>query len=84
MINFYNHKPQELLDIILQGNEQSDNAMYYLLQDRLYNKFKEKYDMIHKKNIEDLSDILDDFFLYLREENRKTTRPYTILYTIRK
>lgn len=59
MDNFYNKKTSQLLELILQGNKQSDEAVYYLLQDRLYKKFEEKFNVQSNKNNEDLADVLD-------------------------
>lgn len=63
MINFFNQNSIELLDVILQGNKQSDEAMYYLLQDRLRNKLQDKFDKLPSKISDDFSDVLNDFFI---------------------
>ena len=81
MNKYFNITTPSLLEIILQGNSQSDEAMYYLLTDRLYNKLRVKYESMSDIRNEDMADILDDFFLYLRDGNGKTTRPYSALNT---
>jgi len=83
MNKFYSLNSLELLDVILQGDQQSDETMYYLLQDRLYNKLQDKFDKFPNKNSCDFSDALNDFFLYLREGNGTSHLPYSALHTIR-
>ena len=73
-----------LLEIILQGNNQSDEAMYYLLTDRLYGKLTAKYVSMGNVMDEVMTDVLADFFLYLREESGNSTLPYSVLHTIKK
>lgn len=84
MNKYSNITISSLLEIILPGNSQSDEAMYYLLTDRLYNKLRVKYESMSDIRNEDMADILDDFFLYLRDGNGKTSRPYSTLNSIRK
>lgn len=72
----------ELLDIILQGDEQSDEAMYYVLKERVNRKLKEKFRTHEHVFFEDFEDVVDDFFLYLREGNGKVREPYHALRTI--
>jgi len=83
MINFFNQNSIELLDVILQGSKQSDEAMYYILQDRLRNRLQDKFDKLPSKISDDFSDVLNDFFLYLREGNETARLPYSALHTIR-
>lgn len=72
----------QLLDIILQGNEQSDEAMYYVLKERVGERLKEKYRMHDHVFFEEFEDVVDDFFLYLREGDGKTREPYHALRSI--
>lgn len=83
MNNFNNINSSRLLNIILLGDKQSDEAMYYLLHDRLYKKLEDKFNVQSNKNNEDLADVLDDFFLYLREGKGNSVHPYSILLTIK-
>lgn len=84
MNKYYNISSTTMLEIILQENKQSDEAMYYLLRDRLYNRLEEKYNSVNGFQIVEFADVLDDFFLYLREGKGNTKRPYSILHTIRR
>ena len=72
----------ELLDIILQGNEQSDEAMYFVLKERVGGRLKEKYRTHEHVFFEAFEDVEDDFFLYLREGSGRTREPYHALRTI--
>lgn len=72
----------QLLDIILQGNEQSDEAMYYVLNERVVERLKQKFKTQEYVLFEEFEDVLDDFFLYLREGNGKTREPYHALRLI--
>ncbi|MBQ0073933.1 MAG: hypothetical protein KBT34_07040 [Prevotella sp.] len=83
MNNFNNINSSRLLNIILLGDKQSDEAMYYLLHDRLYKKLEDKFNVQSNKNNEDLADVLDDFFLYLREGKGNSAHPYSVLSTIK-
>lgn len=53
--------------IILDGGEQADEAMYYLLHRLLYLPLKKRYEIVHHHLLDDFDDILDDFFFYLRD-----------------
>lgn len=72
----------QLLDIILQGNEQSDEAMFYVLMERVGVRLKEKYRTHEHVFFEEFDDVADDFFLYLREGNGRTREAYHALHTI--
>lgn len=82
MNNFKDKTSIELLDVILQGNAQSDEAMYYVLRERVNVRLKEKYSTHEHVFFEEFEDIVDDFFLYLREGNGKTREPYHALHSI--
>lgn len=72
----------QLFDIILQGSEQSDEAMYYVLRERVCGRLKEKFRTHEQVFFEDFEDVVDDFFLYLREGKGKTREPYHVLHSI--
>lgn len=72
----------QLLDIILQGNGQSDEAMYYVLRERINGRLKEKFKGHEHVFFEEFEDVVDDFFLYLREGNGRTLEPYHALRLI--
>ena len=63
MNKYYNISSTTMLEIILQENKQSDEAMYYLLRDRLYNRLEEKYNSVNGFQTVEFADVLDDFFL---------------------
>ena len=58
-----------LVGIILDGGERADEAMYYLLRHRLYLPLKRRYEIFQHLLPDDFDDVLDDFFLYLRDGN---------------
>ena len=71
----------DFVDIILKGN---DEAMYYLLHNRLNRQLYERYETDRHQLYDDFEDIIEDFFLYLHEHGRgpyqslklsKTTMP---------
>ena len=57
----------DFVDIILQQKDKSDEAMYYLLHQRLEHQLHECYDVYHQQLFDDFEDVVEDFFLYLRE-----------------
>ena len=59
----------DLVGIILDGDERADEAMYYLLRHRLYPPLKRRYEIFQHLLSDDFDDVLDDFFLYLRDGN---------------
>jgi len=66
----------DILDTILSGGEQADMAMYHLLRHRLNHQLRERYAAYHDQLLDGFEDVVDDFFLYLREgkdgDNQKT------------
>ena len=56
-----------LVEIILDGGERADEAMYHLLRHRLYLPLKRRYEIFQHLLSDDFDDVLDDFFLYLRD-----------------
>ena len=57
----------EFVDIILQQNDKSDEAMYYLLHQRLEHQLRDHYETYQHQLYDDFEDVVEDFFLYLRE-----------------
>ena len=57
----------DFVDIILQQNDKRDEAMYYLLHQRLEHQLRERYDVYRHSIYDDFDDIVEDYFLYLRE-----------------
>ena len=53
--------------LILDEGEQADEAMYYVLRHRLYLPLKRRYEIFQHLLSDDFDDVLDDFFLYLRD-----------------
>ena len=68
----------DFVEIILKGD---DEAMYYLLHDRLKHSLYERYEAYNNHLCDDYEDVIDDFFLYLRECGRY---PYEPLKRIKK
>lgn len=58
-----------LVGIILDGDERADETMYYLLRHRLYLPLKKRYEIFQHLLSDDFDEVLDDFFLYLRDGN---------------
>ena len=68
----------DFLEMILKGD---DEAMYYLLHDRLKRPLHDRYEAYNNHLYDDYEDVIDDFFLYLRESGRS---PYQTLQCINK
>ena len=68
----------DFVDMILKGD---DEAMYYLLHNRFNHQLQERYDAYQHHLYDNFEDIIDDFFLYLRESGRN---PYQSLQRIKK
>ena len=67
----------DFVDIILKGD---DEAMYYLLNDRLNRLLQERFEPYRHQLCDDFEDVVEDFFLYLRESGRT---PYQSLQRIK-
>ncbi len=67
----------DFLDMILKGD---DEAMYYLLNDRLNRLLQERFEPYRHQLCDDFEDVVEDFFLYLRESGRT---PYQSLQRIK-
>ena len=68
----------DFLEMILKGD---DEAMYYLLHDRLSHQLRNRYEAYSHNLFDDYEDVIDDFFLYLRERGQS---PYQPLQRIKK
>jgi len=64
----------DIVCLILDEGERADEAMYYLLQHRLYLPLKRRYEIFQHLLHDDFDDVLEDFFLYLRDGNDSTDR----------
>ena len=74
----------DFVDIILQQENKRDEAMYYLLHQRLEHQLHERYDDYRHNIYDDFDDIVEDFFLYLREgKDGKNHLPYQSLQRIK-
>lgn len=62
------------LDIIQEGGPRADEAMYFLLHQRLLGRLRNRYEIYQRQLQDDFDDVLADFFLYLRDgkEGRNT------------
>lgn len=75
----------DFVDIILEGSERGDEAMYYLLHQRLERKLKARFEVYQHQLLDDFEDVVEDFFLYLREGKSGWSKtPYQSLRRIRK
>lgn len=84
-IPFKEMTASEFLDIILTGGGRADEAVYYLLHERLNKLLRKKFEVYENQLLDDFEDVLEDFFLYLREgKNRRNRTPYPSLHRIRK
>ncbi len=68
----------DFVEMILKGD---DEAMYYLLHERLKHQLQERFEAYKNNLCDDYEDVIDDFFLYLRECGRY---PYEPLKRIKK
>lgn len=74
----------DFVDIILCDDDKSDEAMYYLLHHRLTHQLRERYAICHQQLLDAFEDLVEDFFLYLREGNDgKNRQPYQSLRNIK-
>ena len=72
----------DFVDIILHDANRSDEAMYYLLHQRLGHQLRERYDAYQHQLYDSYEDVVEDFFLYLRE-GRDNRFPYQSLKRIK-
>ena len=57
----------DFVDTILGGGEEADEAMSHLLHQRLNHQLRQRFEVYHNQLLDDFDDVIDDFFLYLRE-----------------
>lgn len=75
----------DFVDIILAGGERADEAMYYLLHERLNKQLQKKFEVYQSRLMDGFEDVVEDFFLYLREGKVGRNRsPYQSLQRIQK
>ena len=72
----------DFVDIILHDAERCDEAMYYLLHQRLEHQLRGRYEAYQHQLYDDYEDVIEDFFLYLRE-GRSNRFPYQALKRIK-
>lgn len=75
----------DFVDIILEGGERGDEAMCYLLHQRLERQLRGRFEVYQHQLLDDFEDVVEDFFLYLREGKSGWSKtPYQSLRRIRK
>ncbi len=75
----------DFVEIILEGGDKGDVAMYYLLHQRLERQLKGRFEVYHNQLMDEYEDVIEDFFLYLREGKSDWSKmPYQSLRRIRK
>lgn len=86
LLNTYEELPTlRFVDIIQSGGEQADQAMYYLVHQRLNSRLKERFVVFKNRLLDDFDDIVDDFLLYLRDGNGDNpVEPYRSFRRIQK
>ena len=74
----------QFIDLILHDAKQGDEAVYYLLHHRLDRQLREIYTSYHHHLLDVFEDIVEDFFLYLREGGKGLKHfPYQSLQSIK-
>ena len=74
----------DFVGIILDGGEQADEAMYYLLHQRLYQQLRKRFEVVQNQLLDDFDDVLVDFLFYLRGgKDSDEGNPYPSLRRIR-
>ena len=53
----------DFVDIILEGGERGDEAMYYLLHERLERQLRHRFEVYQHQLLDDFEDVVEDFFL---------------------
>ena len=77
IVNYADIPIPQFVDIILKGD---DEAMYYLLHERLKHLLFERYQDYSHNLYDDFDDLFDDFFIYIRESGHT---PYQALQRIK-
>ena len=57
----------DFVGLILDGGERADEAMYYLLHQRLYQQLRKRFEVVQNQLLDDFDDVLVDFLYYLRD-----------------
>lgn len=78
IVNYADIPIPQFVDIIIKGD---DEAMYYLLHERLKHLLYERYQDYSHNLYDDFDDLLDDFFIYIRESEHT---PYQALKRIKR
>lgn len=80
---FQELSPEAYYDVIACGDENSFEAVYYLLTRRLGKRLRDVY-VLHGFGLsDDYEDTIDDFFLYLHDcYQDRTKRPFSVLRNI--
>ena len=75
----------DFVDIILEGGERGDEAMFYLLHQRMERQLRGRFEVYQNLLVDRYEDVVEDFFLYLREGKGGWSKtPYQSLRRIRK
>lgn len=76
----------DFIDIILNNRDgQADEAMYCLLHQRLSYNLRQRFEVYQHQLLDSFDDVIDDFFLYLREGNEvENQSPYIVLRSVNK
>lgn len=53
----------DFVDIILEGGERGDEAMYYLLHERLGRQLRGRFEVYQHQLLDEYEDVVEDFFL---------------------
>ena len=56
-----------LIDLIFNGGQKADEAMYHLLHHHLNHQLRQRFEVYQHQLLDEFEDIVDDFFFYLRE-----------------
>ena len=78
IVNYADIPIPQFVDIIIKGD---DEAMYYLLHERLKHLLYERYQDYSHNLYDVFDDLLDDFFIYIRESEHT---PYQALQRIKR
>ena len=74
----------DFVGLILDGGEQADEAMYYLLHQRLRQQLRKRFEVVQGQLLDDFDDVLVDFLFYLRDgKDSNEGNPYPSLQRIR-
>lgn len=74
----------DFVGIILVGDERADEAMYYLLYQRLYPQLRKRFEVVKNQLLDDFDDVLVDFLFYLRDgKDSDDDNPYPSFRRIR-